>query len=190
MQSREKKREMPPMSTPAIKRPGKMLSELLVQLERAGEVTSQSLVQLLARFPLGEDDLLHWISFSQDHYVRTRVHLTPNYEIFCCCWLPGQFSPIHDHFSSAAAIQVIKGTATETLYQYKSQGKVVRTESRERRQGTVYGEANLIHELGNAPSSSKELVTLHVYFPPFPTVNGGVYEGGRVLHEWIPTKQN
>ena len=66
---------------------------------------------------VGFEELADWIRFAPTGYQRNLVQEGPLYRMLVLCWAPGQFSPIHDHAGSTCAVRVIRGTATETVYQ-------------------------------------------------------------------------
>ena len=166
-----------------------MISEKLKSLSREidllGDQITESLMRtLLQKYPVHYADILPWETFSPTQYTRNLIRKTYNHEMLCCCWLPGQFSPIHDHVSSSSYVAVLSGIATEHLYDDingKAKLKLTRTFDR----GTVYGEAGLIHSLGNQANQKHNLITLHIYAPPLPTEILGVYQGGRIYQEEI-----
>ena len=157
--------------------------ELLTQaLELAPSLTSEFLFSQLKQYSVSKSELAPFIQFNPKHYVRTSILREPRFEILCLCWLPGQFSPIHDHWSSVSTISIISGTATEHLYQYEQDG-AVENEIRKLEAGFTYGEEALIHKFGNADDSPSPLITLHVYAPPLAQAKEGDYPGGRILNE-------
>ncbi len=148
------------------------------------QILNSELLDLFNRIPITRDDLEPWTVFDPKGYTRTIIRRTFEHELICCGWLPGQFSPIHDHVRSRSFVNVIAGEATEYLFddiQGFAKLNLVRTLTR----GTVQGEVGSIHRFGNAPLNQDKLVTLHVYVPPIAVdlSNPNVYAGGKVYEE-------
>jgi cysteine dioxygenase len=62
---------------------------------------------------------------------------------------------------------VLKGTATETLFERTSAGHVYATSSRKLPTGHCCGSQDSdIHQISNLESDGGDLVTLHIYSPP------------------------
>jgi cysteine dioxygenase len=83
------------------------------------------------------------------------------------CWRNGQRSPIHDHTGSNCAVRVLRGTMTETLFEFAPNGHVKPTFSRDVPAGTVVGSVDKdMHQVSNLQAGDADLITLHVYAPP------------------------
>jgi len=83
------------------------------------------------------------------------------------CWKNGQRSPIHDHAESTCAFRVLRGTATETAFQFAPNGHVWATGSRQHRPGSVVSSQDSdMHQVSNLQDGNADLITLHVYTPP------------------------
>ena len=100
-----------------------------------------------------------------------------------CCQLPGSpgdrddrrrleaphsaRSPIHDHAGSTCGLRILRGTATETVFERSPSGLIKPACSKDYRQGDVSVSAdNYIHQVSNLQAQGEDLVTLHVYSPP------------------------
>ena len=107
-----------------------------------------------------------YAQFSEERYRRNRMHSGPAYDALVLCWRAGQVSPIHDHRGSACAVRVIRGRATETVYEMTEEGRVFPTHTRQLPEGYMCATQDLdIHRLGNSQPSG-DLITLHIYSPP------------------------
>ena len=83
------------------------------------------------------------------------------------CWRSGQRSPIHDHAGSSCGVRVLRGTLTETLFEFAPNGHVKATFSRDLPEGAVCGSEDAdMHQVSNLQAGDADLVTLHVYTPP------------------------
>ena len=102
-----------------------------------------------------------FVQFSPERYRRNRMHSGAAYDALVLCWRAGQVSPIHDHRGSACAVRVIRGKATETLYEMTEEGRVFPTHTRQLPEGYMCATQDLdIHRLGNSQPSG-DLITLH-----------------------------
>ena len=107
------------------------------------------------------------VVFSLERYRRNLIHAGPMYHALLLCWRSGQASPIHDHRGSACAVRVIRGEATETVYEMTEEGRAFAVKTRKLAAGFTCATEDLdIHRLANEQSAGKDLVTLHVYSPP------------------------
>ena len=117
--------------------------------------------------PLDLDRLATYLVFRPDRYVRNLVHAGPSYQALALCWRNGQRSPIHNHRGSACGVKVLRGTATESVFERAPNGLVVPTGSRELPPGYLCGSVDDdIHQVSNLQAGGADLVTLHVYSPP------------------------
>src|SRR3977135_4371228 len=73
--------------------------------------------------------------FSPERYRRNLMHAGPAYHALVLCWRSGQRSPIHDHRGSACAVRVIRGEATETIFEMTEEGAVLQAPTRAARGG-------------------------------------------------------
>lgn len=113
-----------------------------------------------------------YIRFHPDHYLRNLMRSGPGYQALVLCWKAGQRSPIHDHWGSSCAVRVLRGTATETMFERTPEGHVFPVSSRFLQEGsTTVSASDDIHQVSNLQSESRELITLHVYSPPLLTMN-------------------
>jgi cysteine dioxygenase len=107
------------------------------------------------------------IRFSDRQYTRNLVRAGPWYNIVVLCWKNGQRSPIHDHASSSCAVRVLRGVATETMFDFAPNGQIRALSSRELTPGSVCASQDHdVHQVSNLQAGGADLVTLHVYSPP------------------------
>jgi cysteine dioxygenase len=105
--------------------------------------------------------------FSARAYRRNLVKASRHYNLLVLCWKNGQRSPIHDHTGSSCAVRVLKGTMTETLFEFAANGHVKPTLSRDVPVGAVIGSVDKdMHQVSNLQAGDADLITLHVYAPP------------------------
>jgi cysteine dioxygenase len=99
--------------------------------------------------------------------MRNLVRAGPWYYALVLCWKNGQRSPIHDHHGSSCAVRVLRGTLTETIFEFAPNGMVKAAFSRDFFPGSVFGSEDTdLHQVSNLQAGSADLVTLHVYSPP------------------------
>lgn len=136
--------------------------DALTQRPPLDELTSQ-----LARIEIACEDVADFIRFSNRGYTRNLVRTGRWYHVLVLCWKNGQRSPIHDHLGSVCALRVLRGTLTETRFEFAANGLVKAVASREFAAGAVIGSRELdLHQVSNLQPGAADLVTLHVYSPP------------------------
>lgn len=144
------------------------LAEWFTELDRHSvalplEVLTAGLERLVVDFASVE----RFASFSPEKYRRNLIHAGPAYHALLLCWRNGQRSPIHDHRGSACAVRVIRGEATETVFEMTEEGHVVPVRTRRLEEGYICATQDLdIHQLSNLQPAGADLVTLHLYSPP------------------------
>ncbi len=112
-------------------------------------------------------DVAQAVRFSEQHYMRNLLRAGPWYFALVLCWKNGQRSPIHDHAGSACCVRVLRGTLTETVFEFAANGDVKAKLSRDCPPGSVLGSEDYdLHQVSNLQDGTKDLVTLHVYSPP------------------------
>jgi cysteine dioxygenase len=144
--------------------------------------------QGLSRFDLADDDVAEFIRFSDRQYTRNIVRAADHYHAWVLCWKNGQRSPIHDHLGSRCVVRVLRGTLTETLFEFAPNGHVKALFSRDVGPGSlVASEDTDVHQVSNLQAGDADLVTLHVYSPPLVTMGlYSLYERGRGEEVWTP----
>jgi cysteine dioxygenase len=141
------------------------LCEYLDQLE--GRAALDELTSELADLEISCDEVMSFIQFSDRGYTRNLVRAGPWYNLLVLCWKNGQRSPIHDHAGSSCAVRVLRGTATETVFDYAPNGHIWATGSRQHAAGSVMGSQDSdLHQVSNLQPGDADLVTLHIYSPP------------------------
>src|SRR5436305_351677 len=99
------------------------LRQWFAELDKHTEPISLSvLLNGMKRLRIEEADIQPFAQFSAERYRRNLMHAGPAYHALILCWRNGQASPIHDHRGSACAVRVLKGQATETVYEMTEEG--------------------------------------------------------------------
>ena len=113
------------------------------------------------------DDIREFVRFSDQGYTRNLMRSGPSYHVLVLCWKNGQRSPIHDHAGSACCVRVLRGTMTETIFEFTPNGHVKALRSNDFPPGSVIGSQDMdLHQVSNLQPGTAELVTLHIYTPP------------------------
>src|SRR5262245_27333623 len=68
-----------------------------------------------------------FVHFGADSYRRNLMRAGPAYHALILCWRSGQRSPIHDHRGSSCGVRVLKGAATETVFERTAAGHIFPT---------------------------------------------------------------
>ncbi len=132
-----------------------------------GRARLEDLVSLLGALEVGCEDVADYLRFSDKGYTRNLILSGPWYNLLALCWKNGQRSPIHDHLGSSCAVRVLRGTATETFFEFAPNGLIKATSSRELPAGRVCASQDTdIHQISNLQAGTLDLVTLHLYSPP------------------------
>ncbi len=132
-----------------------------------GRATLPDLMGQLKELDIDCDDLAEHVRFSSRAYARNLVRAGPWYHLLVLCWKNGQRSPIHDHAGSSCGVRVLRGAATETLFERAPNGHVKALFSRDLLPGDVCAsEDDDMHQISNLQAGDADLVTLHVYSPP------------------------
>ena len=112
-------------------------------------------------------DLREFVRFSAQGYTRNLVRAGTWYHVLVLCWRNGQRSPIHDHAGSSCCVRVLRGTLTETRFEFAPNGHVKATGSCDFPPGSVIGSEDFdLHQVSNLQPGGADLVTLHAYSPP------------------------
>jgi len=128
--------------------------------------------QWLASSGIGMAEVQRYVHFGDDRYQRNLMFSSPAFQVLVLCWKNGQRSPIHDHVGSNCAVKVLRGVATETVFDRAPNGMVYATTSRTLTEGGMCVSADAdIHQISNLQAGGADLVTLHVYSPPLLTMN-------------------
>lgn len=144
------------------------LKDLCASLDQLdGRAPLDGLVAALARTDVSCADLEEFVRFSDRGYTRNLVKSGAWYHLLALCWKNGQRSPIHDHTGSNCAVRVLRGTATETIFEFAPNGHVWATGSRQHPPGAILDSHDSdLHQISNLQAGGADLVTLHIYSPP------------------------
>jgi len=147
---------------------GNALEGLFQFLDRLeGRVPLEELTAQLEQHDIDCSDVADFIHFSDQSYTRNLVRSGSWYQVLVLCWKNGQRSPIHDHAGSSCGIRVLRGTLTESLFEFAPNGHVFPTFSRQMMTGEVQGSQDSdLHQVSNLQEEGADLITLHVYSPP------------------------
>ncbi len=113
------------------------------------------------------NDVAEFAHFSEDRYLRNLIHEGEHYHLLVLCWRSGQRSPIHDHAGSTCGLRILRGTATETVFERSPSGLSKPVCSKDYCESDVsVSSDDFIHQVSNLQAEGQDLVTLHVYSPP------------------------
>lgn len=124
-----------------------------------------------ARTALGRfrtDDLALDVQRHATSAQFTRLELVSSEKelIVLIVWLPGQFSPAHDHGGSTCTFRIVRGIATEQRFERAGGDRARLVEEDRFLPGSIIScDGQDIHAIGNDPANAEPLVTLHVYRP-------------------------
>ena len=108
-----------------------------------------------------------------DHYARNAIHIAPsgNLSLFALVWLPGQWTPVHDH-GSWGVVGIVRGVLEERSYMSASGDILADQGIRLRRGGVILlnpgsvssfvPNPDHIHMTG-VPEGREPCVSLHLY---------------------------
>jgi cysteine dioxygenase len=149
------------------------LDALVRYLDRLhGRAPLDELVAELRGLDVRCEDVAEFIRFSERGYARNLVRAGAWYYLLVLCWKNGQRSPIHDHAGSSCGVRVLRGTLTETRFEFAPNGLVKAVASRDHAPGSVVGSADTdMHQVSNLQAGNADLVTLHIYSPPLVHMN-------------------
>lgn len=147
--------------------------DLFADLDRhVGRIPLNELRNWLESVEVTFADVLPFLRFHPEHYVRNLMHNGPAYQALVLCWRSGQRSPIHDHKGSSCAVRVLHGQALETIFDFAPNGMIYPLSSRELPPGYITASQDRdIHQMSNLQRDSADLVTLHIYSPPLFCMN-------------------
>jgi predicted metal-dependent enzyme (double-stranded beta helix superfamily) len=121
------------------------------------------------------DDFLSAEHFrsEQDHYARNAIHIAPsgNLSLFALVWLPGQWTPVHDH-GSWGVVGIVRGVLEERSYMSASGEIAADSDIRLKRGGIILlnpgsvssfvPNPDHIHMTG-VPQEREACISLHLY---------------------------
>lgn len=143
------------------------LEQFLTELDtHAGRIPLAVLNARLERLQVDFPAVEKFVQFSPERYRRNLLRAGAAFHALVLCWRSGQRSPIHDHRGSACAVRVIRGEATETIFDVTPQGHVFPVRTRQLPEGFRCATQDQdIHQLSNLQPAG-DLITLHIYSPP------------------------
>ena len=143
------------------------LGGLIAKLKTMDQGASlQQRMDLIRQHPIHARDVWQYVVLDHRNYHREIIETNYQFQMLVITWLPGQKSPIHNHRGSQCIVRVLSGSATETVYERRTDGTFSRRASFYEQGVTIGGEDSDIHTIENLNIASKPLVTLHAYFPP------------------------
>lgn len=148
------------------------LGEFLARLDALdGYPTEETLRDLFGALDLSFEDVADVARFSEDRYQRNLLREGSHYHALVLCWGSGQRSPIHDHVGSLCGVYVVRGVATETVFEHSASGGFRVVSMTDHGEGSVMVSFDTdVHQVSNL-QAGRELVTLHVYAPPLLHMN-------------------
>ena len=147
-------------------RPPEALARIIALLKQPGSIDLAAVASAMKALDCAPSALGEAVCADQANYVRTLLYRDARSEMLLLTWLPGQFSPVHDHGVSGCVVRVICGVATEHCYKSPEDAAVDRDAVvQDFGPGSVLHAADdACHTLGNG--GADPLITLHVYSPP------------------------
>lgn len=140
-------------------------------------LSTNEIENLLSGITIKKRDYQKFVCEQADTYSRQSVARSIFAELLVLTWLPGQYSPIHDHAASNCGIRVLEGKLHENLYRAVPDvnGGAMMVASRVWQPGLV-GSSSLetIHKVTNNEREER-LVSLHLYSPPLSREEMKVY---------------
>lgn len=145
------------------------LDEFILAMSRLPAVGNLAQLQeRVDQLQLQEQDLQPYIAFSDQAYCRQVIYRSGQFELLLLCWLPGQFSPIHNHADSLNVTRVWQGVLTSREFVRTAEGLHLSGSAELLPGDSVAVERYAIHQLANR--SSAPLVTFHLYARPLQDV--------------------
>ena len=143
------------------------LSDLVCYLESLQERASiEDLGRLLNQLDVTIDDLKPYSIFGEECYRRNLIKEGEWFELLCICWKSGQRSPIHNHAGSTCGLRIMKGVATETIFEETPSGQIKAVSSTDCGTGHVCcTQDEDVHQVSNLQAPGEDLMTLHIYSP-------------------------
>jgi cysteine dioxygenase len=123
-----------------------------------GRMEPAELQKFLRRLELTCDDLAEHLRFTDAHYQRNLVRAGRWYHLWILCWKNGQRSPIHDHRGSNCVVQVMRGTLTQTLFDFAPNGHVKAVASQDLAPGSLIVSRDAdTHQVSNLQAGNADL---------------------------------
>jgi predicted metal-dependent enzyme (double-stranded beta helix superfamily) len=147
---------------------------VISNMEKAADRVT-AIAPLMQTLAAGADKFLSPEHFRSEpeHYTRNAIHIAPsgNLSLFALVWLPGQWTPVHDH-GCWGVVGVVRGVLEERSYMSASGDIAADSDIRLKRGGVIL--LNLgsvssfvpnpdhIHRTG-VPHERETCVSLHLY---------------------------
>jgi predicted metal-dependent enzyme (double-stranded beta helix superfamily) len=96
----------------------------------------------------------------------TRLVQSDAVDVWLLSWLPGQSTDLHDHGTSSAAFQVVRGELSEVRIDRTNVSRTVHRRGPGVLTWLAPGVIHDVHGAGNGPA-----VSIHAYSPPLTTMN-------------------
>ena len=118
---------------------------------------------------VSQADIAPYIFFREETYSRNLVAQRHTYEVLVISWLPGQRSPIHDHFGQRCWIRILSGQLSVRNYRYPENSTAPPTplgpEEKVPCPSQIHVDDDMgIHSISN--SSALPAISIHVYASP------------------------
>lgn len=164
---------------------GKLILDLKLLLNGRGlsskDIDIEKIKKLMENYQSQESD---WIKYalhdSSRSYTRNGIiNINGNANLLVLCWTPGKHSAIHDHANAHCCMKILKGTLTESLYEFpESEGSQLVPKSDYdlncQQVGYISDDIGL-HKISNPTDDVS--VSLHLYTPPYASMYGcSMYE--------------
>ena len=95
------------------------VSDFAEELRKLGKsgFTLDGVHQFLKDHPIEPESLRPFLFFRTSHYTRNLIHEAPggDLSLYAIVWLPGQWTPVHDH-GSWGVVGVVQGVLEERSY--------------------------------------------------------------------------
>lgn len=166
------------------------IQSLVDRLNQLGpsDITMPRVAEIVGDGGLDEATLRPFIGGRKDKYARRLVHRSKYFDVMVLTWLPGQFTPVHNHAGNLGWVRLVRGQISEETFKLVPGAALpdaAVAANVNGRLGCVGLEATgkgvvatcgavatadrvrAIHRLGNpATSGGDTTVTLHVYSLP------------------------
>jgi predicted metal-dependent enzyme (double-stranded beta helix superfamily) len=140
-------------------------------------------------------DVVRWVAADETqwaHRVRapgadrwwTRLYDDPALDVWLLTWLPGHFTDLHDHGSSAAAFSVVRGDLEEARFAAPGEMQVDRCS----RYVPTIVDAGVVHTVRAV--GTELAVSIHAYSPPLTRMTYyAVDDGGITVARSVETTE-
>ena len=156
------------------------------EAQKSAAFTNGTITKYLCNHEVDMDEFASFVYFREDTYGRNFVCGNDLYEMLVLTWLPGQYTPIHDHAGQRCWMRMLAGSLEFKNYypidrknpELIEKGKPERHETG----GGIYIDDSMgVHSIKN--SSSKPAISLHVYSSPIQRCQ--IYNEAKKKFEWL-----